>query len=95
METIHSIEDVLIRDKAGDHDEGAVQAYKTGKDHPTSGFQKGDESRKETCFQALYPLYPEKQEPISPTGHCGKEGDRVSGLSKSNQTICPGIFSTP
>jgi len=37
---------------------GAVQVYKKGEDQPTSGFQKGDEVRKEAPVQEFYSFYP-------------------------------------
>jgi hypothetical protein len=35
-----------------------VQVYKKGEDQPTSGFQKGDEVRKEAPVQEFYSFYP-------------------------------------
>jgi hypothetical protein len=78
-----------------DHRERILQVYKKGADHSASGFQKDNEIREENRFPEFCSLFPEKREPVSPIGDCGKKRNWPGGFSESHETLHPRIFSPP
>jgi hypothetical protein len=75
--------------------ERSVQAYKKGKDQPSSRFQKGDEIREKSYHAKLHHLYPGDQKQLSSVGYRGEKRGWAGSFSKSNQTIYSRVFSPP
>ena len=65
-----------------DRRERILRVYKKGADHSASGFQKGDEIGEENLIPRFHSLFPEKREPSSPIGDCGKKRDWPGDFSE-------------
>ena len=78
---------------ASDHHERGLRVFKEGEDHPSSGFQKGDEIRQTIEFEELHPLSSKEPKWLSPAWHRREERDRTGKLSKPDQAIYSRVFS--